>query len=194
MVELETLHALYVEGLHDLYSAETQIVKALPKMQEGATTPDVKDAFATHLEQTKEHVARLVRISTELGVSSKGKHCMGMEELVAEGAELLGVEASPGVMDAGLIASAQHVEHCEMAGYGAVRTCAQLLGYADQARLLQTALDEEQATNLSLTEFAQRVNVAAIGDAADDETDSTPPAASATKRATRTRRSRASIK
>lgn len=166
-MELASLHELYVEGLRDLYSAEQQILKALPKLQKGATSPRVKEAFATHLAQTEEHVVRLEQIFDELGISPKGKHCKGMEGLVAEGADLLKEDANPEVLDAGLISSAQHVEHYEMAGYGTARTYAQLLGFPKQAELLQQTLDEEQATDLLLTELALSVNVDAI--VADEE-------------------------
>lgn len=161
-MELASLHELYVEQLRDLYSAEHQILKALPKLHKGATNPKVKEAFATHITQTEEHVVRLEHIFTELGLSPKGKHCKGMEGLVAEGADLLKEDADPDVLDAGLISSAQHVEHYEMAGYGTVRTYAQMLGFAKQAELLQKTLDEEQATDLLLTEIALSVNVDAI--------------------------------
>jgi ferritin-like metal-binding protein YciE len=161
-MELASLHELYVEGLRDLYSAEHQILKALPKLHKGATSPKVKEAFAAHLAQTEEHVTRLEQIFDELGISPKGKHCKGMEGLVAEGADLLKEDANPEVLDAGLISSAQHVEHYEMAGYGTARTYAQLLGYPTQAELLQKTLDEEQATDLLLTELAMSVNVDAI--------------------------------
>ncbi len=167
-MELASLHELYIDGLRDLYSAEQQILKALPKLHTGATNPKVKDAFATHLAQTEEHVARLETIFDELGMSPKGKHCKGMEGLVAEGADLLKEDADPDVLDAGLISSAQHVEHYEMAGYGTARTYAQLLGFSKQAELLQSTLDEEQATDLLLTEIALTVNVDAI--VADGET------------------------
>ncbi len=161
-MELASLHELYVEGLRDLYSAEGQILKALPKLHKAATSPKVKEAFAAHIAQTEEHVARLEQICTELDVSPSGKHCKGMEGLVAEGADLIKEDADPDVLDAGLISSAQHVEHYEMAGYGTVRTYAQLLGYPAQAALLQRTLDEEQATDLLLTEVAMTVNVDAI--------------------------------
>lgn len=180
-MKLDSLQALYVEGLRDLYSAEHQIVKALPKLLKGATSAKVKDAFAAHLEQTKEHVARLERICEELDVSPKGKHCTGMEGLVAEGAELLGEDADDAVMDAGLISSAQHVEHYEMAGYGTVRTYAQLLGYDEQAAVLQQTLDEEQAADLLLTKIAQAVNVDAIDEGTDAEDDEEMETASVAK-------------
>lgn len=164
-MELDTLKALYVEGLKDLYSAESQILKALPKMKTGATSPHLKKAFEEHLQLTTEHVARLEQICTELEVSPKGKHCKGMEGLIAEGAELLKEDADPDVMDAGLISAAQHVEHYEMAGYGTVRTYAQLLGYEEHATMLQKTLLEERETDVSLTELALTVNVDAIGKA-----------------------------
>ena len=161
-MELDTLKALYIEGIKDLYSAESQILKALPKMRAGATSPDLKTAFDEHAQLTTEHVARLERICTELGVSPSGKHCKGMEGLIAEGVELLKEDADPDVMDAGLISAAQHVEHYEMAGYGTVRTYAQLLGYDEQSAVLQTTLLEERETDKSLTELALTVNVDAI--------------------------------
>ena len=166
-VHLDSLHALYVEGLQDLYSAEGQIVKALPKLIKAATSEELKSAFASHLEQSKEHIARLERICGELDVNPKSKHCKGMEGLLAEGAELMQEDADPDVMDAGLIASAQHVEHYEMAGYGTVRTYAQLLGFDEQSATLQETLDEEEDTDLLLTELSQTVNVAAMS--GDDE-------------------------
>ncbi len=160
-MQLDSPHALYVEGLQDLFSAENQIVKALPKLIKAATSEELKDAFDTHLDQSKEHIARLERICGDLDISPKGKHCRGMEGLLAQGAELTEVDADPDVMDAGLISSAQHIEHYEIAGYGTVRTYAQLLGFDDQSAVLQETLDEEEETDLLLTELAQTVNVAA---------------------------------
>ena len=161
-MQLDSLQALYVEGLRDLYSAENQIVKALPKLQKGATSPELKDAFTAHLEQSKEHVARLERICEELSISPKGKHCKGMEGLLAEGADLLAEDAHPDVMDAGLISSAQHVEHYEIAGYGTMRTYAQLLGHDSQAELLGDTLKEEEQTDQLLTGLSLTVNIDAI--------------------------------
>ena len=161
-MQLDSLQALYVEGLRDLYSAENQIVKALPKLQKGATSPELKDAFTAHLEQSKEHVARLERICEELSISPKGKHCKGMEGLLAEGADLLAEDAPPDVMDAGLISSAQHVEHYEIAGYGTMRTYAQLLGHDSQAELLGDTLKEEEQTDQLLTGLSLTVNIDAI--------------------------------
>lgn len=166
-MQLDSLQALYIEGLRDLYSAELQIVKALPKLQKGATSTQLKDAFTAHLEQSREHVARLERICDELGISPKGKHCKGMEGLLAEGADLLAEDAHPDVMDAGLISSAQHVEHYEIAGYGTLRTYAQLLGHDAQATLLGETLKEEEQTDQLLTGLALTVNIDAIAGTGD---------------------------
>jgi len=150
-----TLSDLYVEELKDLYSAESQIIKALPKLVKAATDPRLKRAFEAHLGQTKTHVERLERIFEDLGKSPKGKKCHGMEGVLEEGASLIEERPEPSVLDAGLISAAQHVEHYEMAGYGSVRTWAQQLGHSDQADLLQATLDEERETDQQLTQLAE---------------------------------------
>ena len=155
-MELETLKDLYVEELKDLYSAEKQIIKGLNKMTKAANHPELKQAFARHAEITEKHVERLERICADLDVSPRGKKCVGMEGLIEEANELIKEKPEPDVLDAGLIAAAQHVEHYEMAGYGCVRTYARQLGFADQADLLQTTLDEEGNTDKLLTELAER--------------------------------------
>lgn len=152
---LNSLHDLYVEELKDLYNAENQLLKALPRMAKAATAPDLKAAFEDHLEVTRGHVDRLERIFGKLGVSPKGKKCKAMEGLVAEGKEVMEEDGEEAVMDAALIAAAQRVEHYEMAGYGCVRTFAKLLGYNDAARLLQETLDEEGDADKKLTELAE---------------------------------------
>ena len=154
-MEMETLHELYVEELKDLWSAEKQILKALPRMIKAATHPQLKKAFAKHEKQTRVHVTRLERICTQLGESPRGKKCVGMEGLLQEGSDLIKEKPAADVLDAGLISAAQHVEHYEMAGYGTVRTWARTLGYAKQADLLQVTLDEEQQTDLDLTALAE---------------------------------------
>ena len=154
-MEMETLKDLYVEELKDLYSAENQIIKALPKMIKAASHEDLKQAFTRHLKETEIHAQRLEEVCDELGVSPKGKKCIGMEGLLKEGSELIKEKPEPDVLDAGLIAAAQHVEHYEMAGYGCVRTYARQLGYENQAQLLQTTLDEEGNTDKVLTEIAE---------------------------------------
>ena len=154
-MEMETLKDLYVEELKDLYSAENQIIKALPKMIKAASHDELKQAFTRHLQETEIHAQRLEEVCDELGVSPKGKKCVGMEGLLKEGSELIKEKPEPDVLDAGLIAAAQHVEHYEMAGYGCVRTYARQLGYENQAQLLQTTLDEEGNTDKLLTEIAE---------------------------------------
>ena len=156
-MELDTLKDLYVEELKDLYSAEKQLVKALPKMIKATKHPELRAAFKTHLQQTGEHARRLEQICEELGVSPRGKKCVGMEGLIEEGSELIKEKPDDDVLDAGLISAAQHVEHYEMAGYGTVRTYARQLGYESQAELLQRTLDEEGETDHKLTELAETV-------------------------------------
>lgn len=154
-MELDTLRDLYIDEIKDLYSAEKQLVKALPKMAKAANAPELQEAFRTHLKQTARHAARLEQICRELGVSPRGKKCVGMEGLIEEGSELIGEDPDPDVLDAGLISKAQHVEHYEMAGYGTVRTYARQLGLDGQAELLQQTLDEEGETDHLLTQLAE---------------------------------------
>ena len=161
-MELDTLKDLYVEELKDLYSAEKQLIKALPKMAKAANDKQLAEAFRTHLRQTAEHAKRLEQICEELGVSPRGKKCVGMEGLIEEGSDLIKENPDPDVLDAGLISAAQHVEHYEMAGYGTVRTYARQLGFEEQADLLQRTLDEEGETDHLLTRLAESgINVAA---------------------------------
>lgn len=161
-MQLETLRDLYVEELKDLYSAENQIIKALPKMIKAASHDELKQAFTKHLKETEIHAQRIEQVCDELDVSPKGKKCVGMEGLLKEGSELIKEKPEPDVLDAGLIAAAQHVEHYEMAGYGCVRTYARQLGYESQAELLQATLDEEGTTDKLLTEIAESsVNIEA---------------------------------
>ena len=159
-MELDTLKDLYIEELKDLYSAERQLVKALPKMIRATKHPELKAAFKTHLQQTEEHARRLEEICKELGVSPRGKKCVGMAGLIEEGKELIDEEPDEDVLDAGLISAAQHVEHYEIAGYGTVRTYARQLGFESQAQLLQKTLDEEGETDHLLTDLAEaRINL-----------------------------------
>ncbi len=166
---LDSLHDLYVEELKDLYNAENQLLKALPKMAKAASASELKEAFTEHLAVTKHQVERLETIFSGLGVSPKGKKCKAMEGLVEEAKEIMEEEGDPAVIDAALIASAQRVEHYEMAGYGCVRTFAMLLGYDDAAELLQKTLDEEKQADESLTELAESVINVRAEDADDDE-------------------------
>lgn len=160
-MEMESLKDLFIDELKDLYSAENQILKALPKMIKKATSKELKGSFEKHLKETQVHVERLEKIFQELDASPKGKKCKGMEGVIADGKELMEEDAEDDVMDAGLIGAAQHVEHYEMAGYGCVRTYAELLGHDRFAALLEKTLNEEKATDEKLTELARRINVEA---------------------------------
>ena len=160
-MKLETLQDLYIQELKDLYSAENQIIKALPKMVKAAAHPKLADGFKQHLEQTKEHVARMEKILTSHDETTRGPKCKGMEGVLKEGQEMIEEDAEDDVRDAGLITAAQRVEHYEMAGYGTARTYAQLLGDNDGAKLLQKTLDEEGATDKKLTKLAESINVEA---------------------------------
>ena len=161
-MQMESLQDLFVDQLKDLYNAEGQLVKALPKMAKAASNPQLQAAFTEHLAQTREHVERLEQVFNTLGESPKGKKCKAMEGLIEEGKDMMDEDAEPEVMDAGLIAAAQRVEHYEIAGYGCVRTYARLLGNNEAARLLQKTLDEEGQTDKKLTDLAERlINVQA---------------------------------
>lgn len=153
--KMGTLEDLYTDLLKDLYSAEKQLVKALPKLAKNAQSPDLQRAFQDHLKQTEGHVERIERIFSDLGGSPRGKKCVGMEGLVEEGNELLKEKTEPEVLDAGLIAAAQKVEHYEIASYGTARAWAERLGYNQAARLLQQTLDEESTANEKLTRIAE---------------------------------------
>jgi ferritin-like metal-binding protein YciE len=161
IMELNSLRDLYVDELKDLYSAENQLLKALPKMAKAATAKSLKNGFEKHLKETREHVERLKKICGGLNISPGGKNCKAMKALIEEGEDVINEEAEPEVRDAALIAAAQRVEHYEMAGYGCVRTYAQLLGNKQAAKTLQKTLDEEGATDKKLTELARRINVKA---------------------------------
>jgi ferritin-like metal-binding protein YciE len=173
-MSLDSLHDLYVDELRDLYSAENQLVKALPKMAKAATASELKDAFTEHLEVTKGQVERLETIFEELEVSPKGKKCVAMEGLIEEGKELMEEDADPSVLDAGLIAAAQKVEHYEMAGYGSVRTFARLLGYTEAEKLLQDTLDEEAQADKDLTELAESIVNAEASDEEEEPEEEAP--------------------
>lgn len=161
-MKLESLQDLLIDELKDLYSAENQLLKALPKMAKAAASPELKAAFEEHLDETKGQVERLVTIFGKLDGSPKGKKCKAMEGLIEEGSDILDAEGEDSVKDAALICAAQKVEHYEMAGYGCARTFAQLLGLNDVADLLQETLDEEGNADKKLTEIAETtINVEA---------------------------------
>jgi ferritin-like metal-binding protein YciE len=161
--ETNPLEALLVDELKDLYSAENQIVKALPKMAKGASSPELKRAFERHLDETRRQVERLNQIGEALEIKLTGKKCKGMEGLIEEGKELLEEDLDENALDAGLIGAAQKVEHYEIAAYGTARTHAEMLGYSKVARLLQQTLNEEGATDKKLTQLAESIiNVEAV--------------------------------
>ena len=158
-MELEHLMDLYVDELKDVYNAEKQILKALPKMAKKAEHPELRAAFEDHLAVTEEQVSRLETIFDDLGLPARGKKCKGMEGLLEEGQEMMEEDADPDVLDAAMISSAQRVEHYEIAAYGTLRTYARQLGLSEHAKLLQRTLDEEGETDKLLTRIAEsRVN------------------------------------
>src|ERR1700674_2460361 len=157
----EGLKQLYVDELKDLYNAESQLVKALPKMAKAASSEELRQGFAEHLEQTKGHVQRLEKIFLTLGESPKGKKCKGMEGLVEEGAEVMEADFEGSLMDAALIGAAQRVEHYEIAAYGTASAFAVELGQSEQASLLNETLEEEKETDDKLTKLAGQINAQA---------------------------------
>jgi ferritin-like metal-binding protein YciE len=165
-VKLKTLDDLLIKELKDLYSAEKQIIKALPKMAKAANSDALREALEDHLEVTKEQAARLEQIFETLSISPRGPKCEAMEGLLEEGDDLLEEDAAPAVRDAGIIGAAQRVEHYEMAGYGTARTFARLLGHNEIADTLQKTLDEEGDADEKLTELAEsEINVEAAAPA-----------------------------
>jgi ferritin-like metal-binding protein YciE len=154
--EMNPVQEMLADQLKDLYSAENQIIKALPKMAKNATNEQLRVAFERHLEETRNHVARLEQIGEELGITMRGKKCKGMEGLLEEGKEVMS-EFEDDVLDAAMIGAAQKVEHYEIAAYGTARTHANMLGLTKIARLLQQTLDEEGRTDKKLTDLAERV-------------------------------------
>jgi ferritin-like metal-binding protein YciE len=155
------LKELYIDELKDLYSAENQLVKALPKMAKAASSDELREGFEKHLEQTRGHVQRLEKIFQALGESPKGKTCKGMQGLIEEGSEATEEDYEGSVMDAALIGAAQRIEHYEIAGYGTVRSMAETLGEDDQVSLLEETLEEEKETDEKLTELAEQINTQA---------------------------------
>lgn len=160
---IKSMSELYVESLRDLYSAESQIKKALPKLAKAANSDELSIGFKEHLDQTDDHLKRLETIFDGLGEKPTGHHCEAMEGLLAEGDELVETVKEAEVLDAALIGAAQKVEHYEIAGYGTARNFARLLGYDEHAKLLQETLDEEGDTDRKLTKLADgMINDAAV--------------------------------
>jgi ferritin-like metal-binding protein YciE len=168
--KITSLRDVYIEQLKDLHSAETQLLKALPKMAEAATSPELAHGFKSHLEQTKGHVHRLEKIFHTLDEKPEGRTCKAMKGLIEEGAEAIKENASPAAKDALLIAAAQRVEHYEIAGYGSVKTFATLLGEENAAKLLESTLQEEVETDEKLTQVAECINA----EANEEETEEAP--------------------
>ncbi len=170
-MEHKALKELFVDELKDLYSAENQLIKTLPKMAKAATSDDLRAGFEEHWEQTKEHARRLEEICTELGEKPTGKKCAGMQGLIEEGKEMMD-EFEDDVLDAAMISAAQRVEHYEIAAYGTVRAYAELLGQDRAVELLEQTLEEEKETDHKLTELAGTINVeAANAEGSEDEED-----------------------
>ena len=163
------LKKLYIDELKDLYSAENQLIKALPKMAKAASSDELRQGFEEHLEQTKGHVQRLEKIFQALGESPKGKKCIGMEGLVKEGGEVMKEGFERALMDAALIGAAQRVEHYEIAAYGTASEFAQILGQLEHASLLNETLQEEKETDEKLTELAKGINLQANGDVEQED-------------------------
>lgn len=162
-----TLSDLYVEELRDLYNAERQILKALPKIIKAASHDELKEALESHRQETEGHVTRLDQIFEDLGKNAKGKTCHGMQGVLSEGAELIEEDPEAMVLDAGIIAAAQRVEHYEIAAYGSVRTWAEQLGLDDHVALLEQTLNEEKAADQKLTALAtESINEDAAQDTA----------------------------
>jgi ferritin-like metal-binding protein YciE len=154
-MSLDSLEKLFIEELRDIYNAEKQLTRALPRMAKAAESNELRDAFTLHTRETEGQIQRLERVFREVGQAVRGKKCKGMEGLIEEGKEKMEEEGEPEVLDAALIASAQKVEHYEIAAYGCLRTYAELLGYTEAAQLLQQNLEEEEATDKKLNQLAE---------------------------------------
>ncbi len=162
-MSIDNLQDLMVEELRDMYHAENQLMKTLPKLAKAASTPALKEAFQKHLAQTEKQVERIDQIFEQLGGNPKGKRCKGMEGILKEGEDLLDEEGPGAVIDAGLIAAAQRVEHYEIAAYGCIRSYASLLGLSDVAQLVEQSLEEEEAADRLLSELAEtEINTLAL--------------------------------
>jgi len=168
-MELNTLPELLEDELRDIYNAENQLVKALPKLAKKATSSKLKEAITSHLEETQGHVQRLNQIAEELDVKLSGKTCKAMQGLVEEGAEAMDNKGDPTITDAAIIGAAQRVEHYEMAAYGTARAMAEKLGHDKVVSLLQETLDEEKAADAKLTEISEKEILVAVSTNGDDD-------------------------
>lgn len=154
-MKLDSLESLFLDQLKDIYSAEGQLIKALPKMAKAASSPTLRKAFESHLEETKVQKERLDQIAADLGLKLTGKKCAAMEGLIEEGKEVLEEDGAESIIDAALIAAAQRVEHYEISAYGTVRSIAQHLGYTKAVKLLDATIKEEGAADHKLTALAE---------------------------------------
>jgi ferritin-like metal-binding protein YciE len=179
----DDLKQLYIDELKDLHNAESQLVKALPKMAKAASSEELRSGFEEHLEQTKGHVQRLEQIFEMLGESPKGKKCKGMEGLIEEGSEMIEEDFEGAVKDAGLIGAAQRVEHYEIAAYGTAKALAQTLSEEEHVELLEQTLQEEKETDEKLTQLSEEINSQATS-ATEESTEVEEAGASTRKRAT----------
>lgn len=168
-MKVNSLQELYVDELKDLYDAENQIIKALPKMIDAASSEELQNALTEHLEVTREQAKRIEQIFQNMGEKLKAEKCKGMEGVIREGAEILSEDMDENVKDAAIISAAQRVEHYEMAGYGTVRTWANLLGESEAEELLQETLDEEKEADEKLNELAEQINVQAEAGGGEEE-------------------------
>ena len=188
-MEINSLRELYIDQLRDLYDAENQLIKALPKMAQGATSDELREGIEEHLGQTKNQAQRLEQIFEQLGEKPKGEKCKGMEGIIKEGSETLEKDMDDDTMDAAIIAAAQRVEHYEIAGYGTARTYANLLGENEAAELLQETLEEEKETDQKLTQLAEEINVQATeGSGEEGEQDKGRPSAARSASTSRKKR------
>jgi ferritin-like metal-binding protein YciE len=168
-VEINSLRELYVEQLRDLYDAENQLIKALPKMAKASSSDELRQSIEEHLEQTRGQAERLEQIFEQLGEKPKGKKCKAMQGLIEEGKETIEEDMEEDTKDAAIIAAAQRVEHYEISGYGTARTYANLLGESEAAELLEETLNEEKETDQKLTQLAEEINVEAAGGSGEEE-------------------------
>ncbi|HET8824427.1 MAG TPA: ferritin-like domain-containing protein [Terriglobales bacterium] len=190
-MEINSLRELYVEQLRDLYDAENQLIKALPKMAKEASSDELRQGIEEHLEQTRGHAERIEQIFEQLGEKPKGKKCKGMQGLLEEGKETLEEDMEEDTKDAAIIAAAQRVEHYEISGYGTARTYANLLGENEAAELLEETLNEEKETDQKLTQLAEEINVEAAkgsGEEESEEKESRPSRARSSSSGSRSRR------
>jgi len=188
-VEINSLRELYIDQLRDLYDAENQLIKALPRMAKEASSDELRQAVEEHLEQTRGQAERLEQIFEQLGEKPKGKKCKGMQGVIEEGKETLEEDMEEDTKDAAIIAAAQRVEHYEIAGYGTARTYANLLGENEAAELLEETLNEEKETDQKLTQLAEEINVeAAEGEEDSEEEESRPSRARSSSSGSRSRR------